>query len=72
VECEGGNHAHTFWLCSEFPFARFSQRDVWLSGFIGYDTSSIMRGVEYIRLTGTAGTYVRTAMRLMALDAPLP
>jgi hypothetical protein len=36
------------------------------------DTNSIMRGIEYIRLTGTAGTYVRTAMRLMALDGPLP
>jgi len=33
------------------------------SGFIGYDTNDIMRGIEYIRLTETTGTYVRTAMR---------
>ena len=33
------------------------------SGFIGYDENGVMRGIDYIRLTVTTGTYVRTAMR---------
>ena len=33
------------------------------SGFIGHDENDVMRGIDYIRLTATDGTYVRTAMR---------
>jgi hypothetical protein len=33
------------------------------SGFIGYDAENVMRGVEYIRVTETAGILVRSAMR---------
>ena len=33
------------------------------SGLIGYDENNIARGIDYIRLTATTGTYVRTAMR---------
>lgn len=33
------------------------------SNFIGRDANGVMRGMEYIRLTNSAGLYVRTAMR---------
>jgi len=33
------------------------------SGFIGYDTNEVMRGMEYIRVSETQGIYVRSAMR---------
>ena len=69
MSMEPGGERFPYWFSAKprVRLQRFHEQgriaDPVSSGFIGYDTNDVMRGVEYIRVTDTEGILVRSAMR---------